>query len=52
MKLHKCTNFSNYFIGNVTRACNLSNEWLPAKVYCIREKIEIVLAEVGFTVCI
>ena len=41
------TNFSNYFIGNVTRTCGLSNEWLPSKVYCIREKIETVLAEVG-----
>jgi len=36
----------NYLTGNVTRQCGLNNEWLPAKIYCIREQISIVFAEV------
>lgn len=42
--------FIDYYIsGNVTRTCGLNNEWLPAKVYCIREQISMVLTEVGLT---
>ena len=40
------------FAGNVTRTCGLNNEWLPAKVYCIREEIDMVIAEVGLIVLI
>ena len=42
-------NYIQVFIGNVTRTCGLNNEWLPAKVYCIREQISMVFAEVSFT---
>ena len=37
------------FVGNVTRTCGINNEWLPAKIYCIREQISMVFAEVGLT---
>ena len=39
----------NYLIGNVTRKCGHNNEWLPAKIYCIREQISIEFDKVCLT---
>ena len=39
----------DYLTGNVTRTCDLNNEWLPAKVYCIHKKISVVFTEVCLT---
>lgn len=35
--------------GNITRTCGLNNQWLPAKIYCIREQIDMVFTEVCST---
>ena len=45
-------NIIKLLVGNVTRTCGLDNEWLPAKVYCIREEIDMILTEVGLIILV
>lgn len=35
------------FVGNVTRTCGSDNHWQPAKIYCIREEINQIFAQVS-----
>ena len=38
------------FVGNVTRTCGFDNQWQPAKIYCVREQIKKIFAEVSYCI--